>query len=773
MDRRREWFRVPGLTGAALFAAFAGVFSVQLLSRLPATGTDGVLIALALALLFVRRAPLALPWLLLGFGWSALHADLALSARLARHLEGQDIQVVGHILGLPQAGPRSSRFDFKVSGARRGGVPIDLIGHVRLSWYDSAPALPPCSEWALTVRLKRPRGLINPGGFDFERYAAQRGIVAVGYVRDDAQSHALASGRGLCVDALRLQIGDSIARHLAAGPVAAILQSLAVGDRRALDEDDWQVLRATGTSHLVAISGLHVGLFAALGALLARTIWKLCARSTLKLPGPLIEAPVALAFACTYGVLAGLGVPTLRSLLMIATVLLARYVRRGQSLPRTLALAALAVLLWDPLAMLASGFWLSFAGVAALLLLTIRKRSRAWWRRLPPMQLALSIALLPLTVWFFGQVSLIGPLANLIAVPWVSFVVTPLAVAGGLLLPHAPVLGAPLIDLAAAALKPLWWLLAHLAAMPQAQLHFSHAPGWSLLLAFAGVIWCMAPRGVPLRWLGAALLLPLLFAQREVLPAGEFEITVLDVGQGLSVLVRTTDHALLFDAGARYPSGFDLGEAAVIPALRALGVERLDRLIISHGDNDHAGGARSVALALRPGSVESGEPLRLAIPASQCVEGERWPWDGVDFRLVSPPRELPSRNNDRSCVLLVSGHHGSALLPGDISWRIEAALPRTLDTIRHPLVLIVPHHGSSTSSSAAFLDDVRPDLALVSAGYRNRFGHPRAEVVARYGSRGIPLFGTARSGAIDVRVGKGPLVPARWRLIDRFWWREP
>ncbi|MGA9422981.1 MAG: DNA internalization-related competence protein ComEC/Rec2 [Rhodanobacteraceae bacterium] len=774
----RHWLcnelRIPRPTTGALLAVFAGALAVHLVPALPGEARDYVLLALAALLLPVRRVPTAIACVVLGFAWCALRADCAMLERLPSALEGQDIQVIGRIVGLPEPQGRSSRFDFRVLSASFRGHPIEFGGHVRLSWYDTAPILPPCSHWALTLRLKRPRGLINPGGFDFERYAAQSGIVATGYVRDDTLDRALFAGDGWCVDRLRLRISDAIASHVPAGPVTAVLQSLAVGDRRALDEFDWRVLRATGISHLVSISGLHIGLFAVFGALLARGLWKVFPRLTLRVPGPLLEAPAALVFACGYGLLAGLGVPTLRSLLMIGTALLARHLRRAQSVVRTLMLAALALVLWDPLALLAPGFWLSFAGVAVLLLiLSPRAGNSPWWRELPRAQIALSVALLPLTVWLFGQASLVGPLANLVAVPWVSFVVVPLIVAAGFVLWFAPAIGISLVKLAWIALAPLWWLLERMAELPLAQVHFPQASWWSLLLALIGVIWCLAPRGVPVRWLGPVLLLPLVFPARDAPAAGDFEVLLLDVGQGLSVLVRTADHALIYDAGARYPSGFDLGDAVVVPALRALGIDRLDRLIISHGDNDHAGGARAVALAMKPRVSESGEPGRLAIPARQCVAGERWVWNQVQFRIVSPPTNLPAANNDRSCVLVVSSRHGSALLTGDISERIESTLPMALATISHPLLLIVPHHGSNTSSSDAFLDALRPDLALVSAGYRNRFRHPRPEVVARYAERSIVLFGTPRSGAIDVRVDGVRLVSARARVRRRAWWREP
>jgi competence protein ComEC len=445
----------------------------------------------------------------------------------------------------------------------------------------------------------------------------------------------------------------------------------------------------------------------------------------------------------------------------------------GQGPAQALGLAAAVIVLVDPLAVLAAGFWLSFGGVAALrLVLAPRAGERAWWRELPRAQLALSLALLPLTAWLFGQGSLVGPFANLLAVPWIGFVVVPLVVAGSLLLGAVPLLGAPLLHLADLALVPLWRLMEAMAALPAAQHHFPAAPAWAFALSVGGIAWLLSPRGVPARPLGLVLLLPLLVPSREVLPAGAFSLLLVDVGQGLSVLVRTRSHVLLFDAGARYPSGFDLGEAAVAPALHALGIGHVDRLVISHGDNDHAGGARSVALDFTPSLAEGGEPGRAAIPLQACHAGEAWHWDGVDFRLLGPPSPPPTQGNDRSCVLQIEGAHASALLPGDISRRQEPAVAAAAASARHPLVLVVPHHGSNGSSSAAFLDTLQPDLALVSTGYRNRFGHPHPAVRERYRERGIPLADTAQAGYLAIEAGADGLRVRRGRDERDAWWRE-
>ncbi|MCE5232996.1 MAG: DNA internalization-related competence protein ComEC/Rec2 [Mizugakiibacter sp.] len=777
MDRRGQGRPVPRSPpgGLALGAALlAGVVAVQALPALPPRMLD-VAALLAGLLLAWRRPRLLLPAIVLaGFGWGALRADFALDARLPRALEGRDLDVVGVLDDLPRADAREARFELRVESATLDGAPLPLRGLLRLAWYDDAPTLAPCERWALRVRLKRPRGLVDPGGFDSERHALERGIVAVGYVRDGGARRRLA--QGVCIDRLRARLAAAIAAALPDDAATAHrLQALAVGDQRGLGDADWDVLRGTGTGHLIAISGLHVGLAGVVAAWLLRGLWWLCPALGERLPRPRAEAPAALLAACAYGALAGLGLPTLRTLLMIGVVALARLSRRAPGAAHTLGLALAAILLADPLAVLSAGFWLSFAGVA-FLVLVVGRAPRGWRglaHELGAAQGVMAVALLPLGVWFFGQSSLVGPLANLVAVPFVSFAIVPLTLLATLLLIPLPALGVPLLHAAAALLRAQWWLLERMAAWPGAHGYLPEPGLAAFALASLGALWLLLPRGVPARGLGALLFLPLLWPRVALPPPGGFDAVVLDVGQGLSVLVRTRAHALLFDAGARYPSGFDLGATVAVPALHALGVRRLDVLMVSHGDNDHAGGVPAVAAAFPQARLLGSEPRRSPLPLALCRAGQAWSWDGVRFRVLHPRAAQPGRGNDGACVLLVEASGGRLLLPSDIGAGVEPEVAAAAGA-GPPLVLVAPHHGSRSASSAAFVAALHPRLAIVSAGWRNRFGHPHPEVLARYAAAGVPLLDTAREGALRVRfpADAAPLPAESWRARSRRYWRE-
>lgn len=771
--RLADWFRP-----ATAVAFLAGALAVQTLSVLPPRWADAPLALAAVALIILFRRARWIGFFLLAAAWTMWRADLSLAQRLPHAFEGEDLVVTGRVHGLPRAQDDATRFEFDADSATHEGKPIAFSGRLRLAWYGTesspAPDIEPCSDWRLQLRLKRPRGGVNPGGFDFERYALEAGIVATGYVRESPVTRA-GGAAPVCVDRLRARIAAVIDATLGDNASAHLLRALAFGDQHAMNEREWAIARATGIPHLIAISGLHIALFASFGIALVRLLWKLAPRLTLRWPAPLIEAVASLTFAVAYALIAGFGLPTRRALVMIAALLAANLARRARAPVHGLALAVIALLAWNPACVLSAGFWLSFVGVAWLMFcLGGAGDRRRWWRELVTAQGVASLGLLPLGIWFFGQSSLVGPLANLVAVPWICFFVLPLTVIASLLVLIVPALGTPLLQLAGWAMQWLWWLLEEMAAWPGALWYFPEPSTWTVVLAMLGALWLLMPRGVPARALGLFLFLPLLLPGAAPLADGEFTAYMLDVGQGQAFVVRTRDHAMIYDAGAKFPSGFDFGEATVMPALHALGIEHVDRMIVSHGDNDHAGGAAAVMAALPGIAVESGEPARLPIPAAQCLAGQSWNWNGVEFRIVHPREPLSSVDNDRCCVLAVRSGNSELVLPGDITKAVEPDVAAALGPVPRHLVLQVPHHGSKTSSSADFIAELHPSLGLISAGYMNRFHHPSKDVVARYAAARVELADTARGGFIAIRFApkSAPHIVERGRIDRHPYWRE-
>lgn len=708
---------------------------------------------------------------LFGAGLALLSADAALEQRLPADLAGRDLAVQGRIEGLPQRSPDAVRFDFRVESGE--GEAAVLAGRLlRIGWYRSQVAPEAGSHWRLQLRLKAPRGVSNPGGFDFERHALQRRLAATGYVREHPDNRELLPAAGL--DAVRARLAQQIVQALGGeGPQHAesrFVRALTVADTRGFGERDWETLRATGVSHLMAISGLHVGLIAGLLALCMRLFYRLWPRLGLRLPLPQGAALAALIGAAAYAALAGFGLPTVRALMMVAAALLAVLLRRRSSSWQAYALALFVLLLSDPLSVLGAGFWLSFIGVAWLLwCMPADLQQLPGWRRMLGAQLVASLGLLPLTVFFFGQASVAGAIANLVAVPWVSLGVVPLALFGAaLMLAGLPSMATPVLVAAAWLMDLLWTLLEWAAGIPRAQVFLAEPSFLALLLAALGVLWLLMPRGTPARALGALLILPLLAPRLPVLPPGQAELHLFDVGQGLSALVRTRNHALLIDTGPAFGSGLDMGEAAIVPALRSLGLTRLDRVLVSHGDADHAGGAGSVLRAF-PAPLQSSDRVRFP-DSADCLAEERWQWDGVEFEMLHPPEHFPYQRNESSCVLRVQAGDQVVLFAGDIGQLIEQRLLRERPERMRADIVVVPHHGSASSSSQQFVAAVGARHAWVAAGHANRFGHPRAEVVERWRAAGAQVWNTAEHGALSLRLGTGVEQPeARRQAVRRLW----
>jgi len=707
-----------------------------------------------------------------GFAWALFHAHghpvpPPADLRAERAIEGR-------IVSLPLTSAEATRFLFEFHDSDD-----DIRKRLRVSWYGSAPELRPGEVWRLSLRLRAPRGFMNPGGFDYEGWLRQQGVWAVATVRPGESNHRITQAQGLTgsVDRLRQHVvrgmsGDD-AQPLRFG---GVLMALAVGHRAHIPDEHWDVFLATGTNHLMAISGLHIGLMAGLGYLLVNGLWRRLPRMALRLPAQRAGALAAVITGALYAALAGFSIPTQRALVMLCVVMLALWLGRNGQPWRVLSLALLAVLLWDPLSLLAAGFWLSFGAVAVILLsVTGRLRPPTGWRALVRIQVVVAVGLSPLLLAHFNHTSLVAPLANLLAVPWVGFLVVPLTLLSAAMQWLHPATGLFLAGLADGLIGLIWPWLEWLAGLPFAR-WYTVRPEWALGLAALGIALWLLPRGLPGRALAPVLCLPLFWPQAPELPEGGLRLTLLDVGQGLAAVVQTRHHVLVYDTGPRFPSGFDTGDAVVVPYLRQQGVFRVDRLVISHGDNDHAGGARSLLEQMTVKSVqgrwaEGPDAQGFSHEAMSCERGQQWQWDGVEFRILHPPPHWGD-DNISSCVLQVSGPGGRVLLPGDVEGLGEAVLLAYDRGGLQSDVLVLPHHGARQGTSDPLLEAVSPRLALVAAGFQSRFGHPHEDVRERLAKQGIPLRETAVEGAIrvDLLPGEALYSPPGWRLAARRYW---
>lgn len=768
----------------------------------------GVALLLALVLMRspARRAPAW--WLLclasgvLGWGTTDWRAHARLAQALPLSMQAQDLVLVGRIDSLPDASPQgwrievvAMRYEFQGQtwdATRLGPHTQRLPQRITLYWpqASSATEKPQSGQvWRWPVRLQSPVRVGNPGGFDLPLWLFERGVRATGSVRGQGAASQLIQPCGGwwtvgAVDRLRQSIREAIGVQVPDARLAGVLAGLAIGDQAAIVKEDWDVFRKTGVSHLVSISGLHIAMVGWFGGGVLAFGWRRSARLMHRCPAPQVQLVATVLVAWLYAVLAGWSIPAQRTVCMMVVWALLRWWGKQWPWPLVWVVAAVVLTVWDPWALTQAGFWLSWMAVGVLMSsgaapVTEWPAVMPWWRHaghgvveaIRTQRLA-TIALTPLAAVFFHQVSVVGFVANLVAIPVFTVLVTPLALLG--------VVCAPLWSVAAWMLGLLIKVLALMSAWPWAMVAVEALP-WGVSIAAVLSAWVLV-LPIPWRWrcLGLPALLPLccLPASWGLIPPpgqGQFSVLALDVGQGTAVLVRTARHALLFDAGPKGLDASDAGQRVVVPVLQTLGIKRLDELIISHGDADHVGGAASVVaaipVALLRSSLEDEHPLRQTMalgrmrPQVRCEAGQQWVWDGVMFTVLHPTAidyarrdVLPS--NALSCVLKVQAAPGreqvqgaSVLLSGDAEAAQEAAM---VDRARataaglaslQSTVLIVPHHGSSTSSTAAFLAAVQPDQAVMQVGRRNPYGHPSAQVVARYDELGIARVASPACGA--------------------------
>jgi len=771
-----------------------GIWLLQQKAELPDLSRAWLLPALLLLAILLRyprvsgarhaRAVLfSLFFLAAGFFWAAWLAQARLADSLATELEGQDILLSGVVASLPQLNERGMRFELDVADVETPHARVPQ--HISLNWYKERgepgqlPAQLHAGEsWRLMVRLKRPHGNSNPHGFDYEAWLFERNIRATGYVREspvNVRLDEMMARPAYLVERAREMVRERLTSVLADYPYAGVLVALAVGDQQSISQPEWRVFTRTGVNHLMSISGLHVTMVAGLALALVYALWKSSPRLMLFIPARKAAVLAGVIAAFLYALLAGFAVPAQRTVYMLTIVATALWFGKTSSASKVLCLALFAVVLLDPWAVLEPGFWLSFGAVAVIFFVaTGRVAKRNWLRAWGQTQWAVTLGLMPLLLILFQQVSLISPLANAIAIPVVSFIIVPLTLLGAV---------PPLDFLLIAAHWLTQWLMGMLewmSALPDAVWQQHAPPAWTLLPAIAGVVWLLMPRGFPSRWLGWFGLLPMVLVVPPALDDGALRLTVLDVGQGLAVVAKTRNHSLLYDTGPGFTGDSDSGNRIILPYLRAVGIKHLDGIIVSHADSDHSGGAVSILDSLPvnwlASSIPEDNPIRThARQSISCYAGQSWEWDGVRFNLLHPDfssyRNEKLKTNARGCVLKITSAFGSALLPADIEKPSEQELLERAWQQLNSDVLIAPHHGSKTSSTEIFLRRVQPKTVIFTVGYRNPFGHPKAEVVRRYEMLGSKIYRSDLDGAVTFDFDSRGVTARPYRPEYRRYWQ--
>jgi len=738
----------------------------------------------------------------LGMLWTIWRADMILAQKLPVALEGQQITITGTVIGLPQHKSDGWQFDFAPTPWKAWQNP----GHIRLYWHKAPPIdLRPGQQWRLTVRLKQTHGLLNPGGFDHESWLFQHRVIARGSVKSNATNELISATptqwfnklRYGWLDNFRYDLAKTLHQLLENSSSVGIIIALAMGERQWITKQQWQIFRKTGTAHLIAISGLHIGLVAWMSFLFFRILWGYIAvKFNLWVPAFYITALMSLITAFSYALLAGFTLPTQRAFIMIAVALICIVLFRRLTTATILALALLFVLIYDPFSVLSIGFWLSFGAVAVIayvlhgrrqpVLSHFESKGRDVWK----IQWAITLGLAPFLLFYFNYLPLVSPLANLVAIPWMSFAVVPLTFIGSASHFLLPDLSMQLLQLAALIVEALMDFFNDLLEFKWQMWQSPQPPLWTLVTSVIGIAILLSPLPITLftKWLlGLIWLLPLFFPPLSYPKPGEVEITLLDVGQGLATLIRTENYVLLYDTGAKTFSNADMGKIVVVPFLQAHGINRLDKLLISHGDSDHSGGVGAILQQIAVTEILTSAPVKIRetlssnanqfapnIPLRVCQTGQYWQWDQVKFQILHPSwQNTLEKINNRSCVLKITAPGGSILLPGDIEKEVEYQLVQHDQMALNADILLVPHHGSATSSSELFIQAVNPKFAFISAGYKNSFRHPKKHIVQRYQQQGVKIWNTVETGAIQLKItDQGIASPRLTREERRRYWHH-
>lgn len=752
-------------------AFLIGVCLFQAMPQIPSIVWSGVAVFFILPAAFYPPIRL-FTFVLLGFLWSWGAAMFFLSNQLDSSFASSITQLQGRIIEVPfQDNDRFSKFLFSTTAYRTNQhdwQPLNFT--TQLYWNKTAPVLKSGDQWQLHVTLKPPVGYSNPGGFDREKWLFIRRIQATGSVMQALENKLIQQSTSVSVSSIRQYISDLINSE-SGYQHAALLKALSVGIKHSISQSDWTLLQDTGTAHLIAISGLHIGLASGIAVMCVSFAWRMTMYST-RIPALKIAAIGGIVTSILYAALAGLAIPTFRAMIMLIALYLSLLLNFRINPWNILATALFLVLIITPMSVLSSGFWLSFLAVAWILYFLENRRGRGQKVRVAiKLQFVLAAGLLPVMLTDFGQLALIAPVTNLLAVPFASIFIVPSIMLAMISLIFSEPLFLKILYFSDFQLMLLlkWinltsgFFLASYPASISREL---------LLILIPGLLLIISPLGQITRVAGFFALMSLPFWKAERPDAGELWMTVLDVGQGLSIVVQTQNHVLIYDAGPGFPSGYNTGDSVVLPFLAKSGIHRIDKLMISHSDTDHAGGAEAIFRAIHVDNVLAGEPEKIRWAKSRhCHKNASWRWDQVAFRILSPTTQQPGNNG--SCVLQITDLSGSSVLvPGDIEWPIEHYLVNKFSDNLDSDVLVAPHHGSKTSSRFTFLQHISPETVLIPAGYKNRYGFPHPLVVDKYRQLETDIFVTGIDGALFVKSRKnaaGYSIDTYRKTHKRYW----
>jgi competence protein ComEC len=712
---------------------------------------------------------------LLGFIWTVGYSDYQLHQRIPALWQGKTVRIEGNIISIPDINRDRARFMLQTQQACIQTHCQSWHRTIQLSWYGEHPPLIAGQHWQLDTRLKRGRGLLNPVGLDYTAYLLQAHIAATGYVTMHGNHQMLLTQQTMPVLQLRAAIHRSIEFHIDNPVVRGLVKALAIGVKADISPAQWKILQQTGTNHLLAISGLHIGMIAGMCFFVGQFFWRCCGRFMLYLPAKKAGAIFAIMAALSYSALAGFSISTQRALIMLSFAMGAVLFSRKISLTQLLIYAWFVILIYNPLGLLSRGFCLSFLAVFILNFgLGCRVGRGSSFSSWIKAQWLICIGMLPLGLLYFQQFSLIALLANAIAIPLVGFIIVPFILLSCVCQWVLPNFVGVMWYIVEKILHGLWFFLEKMADLSQPLLwHPYFSDAWRIALVLFAVILLLLPRGFPGRYLAWFGILPLFLPNVSIAP-GEAKVTLLDVGQGLSVLVQTQHHTFLYDTGPRFLDS-DSGGSVIIPYLHHQSIRHIDRLMVSHMDLDHRGGVESIMQNFPVNDFVTSEPsFYRQYQPHDCYRGQQWQWDGVMFTVLFPPKQWEGSRNDRSCVIRVEANKDRLLLTGDIERQAEKFLienePAGGLSAR---ILLVPHHGSKTSSSMEFITHVHPEIGLIANGYRNRYRLPHQAILQRYQQQQVAITETANEGAIEFVLGNPRKARIKtYRQVHRHFWHE-